>query len=270
MPYVKKYAKKARKFVKKRYVKKGAARGLLQLSKDVATIQRSLNVEHKHLDFKFGSSQTVPLQYPTKQTPIIIALPVPARGTSYNQRVGNQIRVVHMTTKMQFAFENNTDLIQRTSVRAQILYAKSGDDVPTIDQLYELDANGHYTPMSMANTQEWNKYKWIKSLDHKKSYVQPTNRSPPSNGAGLATIPTYGATTNLDVTTPTATSLNIAQFYSNKSTKLSIRMSFENGSDTTVTQFKPYLLLRSDVIQASTDYDPIAVSGIIRMTYVDN
>lgn len=269
MPFVKKYAKKARKFVKKRYVKKGAARGLLQLSKDVATIQRSLNVEHKHLDFKFGSSQTVPLQYPNKQTPIILALPVPSRGTSFNQRVGNQIRIVHMTTKMQFVFQNNSDLIQRTSVRAQVLFAKSGDDVPTIDQLYELDANGHYTPMSMANTQEWNKYKWIKSLDHKKSYVQPTNRYPASRGDGNTQDPA-NASASINVQDPATVALNNAQFYSNKSTKLSIRVSFQNGSDTEVTQYKPYLLLRSDVIDAATDYDPIAVSGIIRMTYVDN
>ena len=47
-------------------------------------------------------------------------------------------------------------------------------------------------------------------------------------------------------------------------------MFFDNGADTT-TQMKPYLLLRSDVIEASPDnYDPVLVSGTIRMTYVDN
>jgi len=270
MPYVKKARKAIKRAVRKRYIKKksGAVK-ITQVMRDLALVKRQLNVEHKHLDFKFGSGQTVSAQFPTKSVPIILALPVPARGTAYNQRIGNQLRVVHMTTKLQFVFENNTDLIQRASVRAQVLFAKSGDDVPDITKLYDLDANGHYTPMSFVNTQEYSKYVWIKSLDHKKGYTQPTSRYPLSRFDAKTDDPA-NQNNEITVTDPASTSLNIATFYSNKQTKLSIHMMFQNGSDTVVEQMVPYLLLRSDVIDATIDYDPIAVSGTIRMTYVDN
>lgn len=273
MPYVRKYKKAVTSALKKRYVKKKSGNyKYSKIAKDLAMVKRQLNVEHKHLDFKFGSGQTTTAQYPTKTTPIIIPLPVPTRGTAYNQRVGNQIRVVHMTTKLEFLFGNNTDLIQRSSARAQIIFAKSGDDIPDITKLYDTDANGHYTPMSFCNTQEYKKYCWIKSLDHKKSYTQPTNRYPASSQTGYVVDPksSPGSDINVASTDYTPVSLNMAPFYSNKSAKVSIRMFFKNLDDETVEQMKPYLVLRSDVIDSATDYDPIAVTGIIRMTYVDN
>jgi hypothetical protein len=268
MPYVKKFAKKAKKFAKKRYTQKSGKIKVGQVYRDLQMVKRQLNVEHKHIDFKFGSGQAVSAQFPTKQTPIILPIPLPARGTSYNQRVGNQVRVVHLTSKLEFIFNNNTDLIQRTNVRVQIVFAKDASNVPLIANLYDTDANGHYTPMSMVNTQEYKKYVWLKSHDHKKGYTQPTNRYPPSNVAGDSRI--EGGTSLIPVEDTTATLLNKAIFYSNKQSKTSIRMMFENGSDTNLEQMKPYLLLRSDVIDADTDYDPIAVTGIVRMTYVDN
>ena len=101
----KRYAKKAYSNIKKKAVKRyGTKSGgvrLQQVVRDVAKIQRSLNVEHKHIDYRFGSA-TNSGQRPTKDTPIIIALPTPVKGTGYNNRIGNQIRVVHMTSKLEF------------------------------------------------------------------------------------------------------------------------------------------------------------------------
>ena len=176
----KKFYKKAKKYAKKRYTTKSGGVKLKQVARDVAKIQRSLNVEHKHLDYRFGSA-TSDGQRPTKNTPIIIPLPTPAKGTAYNQRIGNQIRIVHMTSKLEFTFQNNTDLISRTTAKAQILFAKSADDIPDITKLYELDPNGHYTPLSMANTQEWNKYKWVKPLGMTVKNTNYTNRYPPGS-----------------------------------------------------------------------------------------
>ena len=46
---------------------------------------------------------------------------------------------------------------------------------------------------------------------------------------------------------------------------------FENSSDTNVEQMKPFLVLRSDSPENnSLIYDPVEISGIIRLTYVDN
>ena len=86
-----------------------------------------------------------------------------------------------MTAKYQFLFENNTDLFQRQSVSARILFAISADDIPDITKLLEPDANGHYTDLSFTNGQEYKKYHWTKSLDASQSYTQPTNRFPGSN-----------------------------------------------------------------------------------------
>lgn len=267
-----KHLKKAKKVIKKRFTTRTGGVRVNQIARDVYNIQRMLNVEHKHLDYQFGSGKAVGAQRPTKTTPIILALPAPVRGTAFDNRVGNQIRVVHMTTKFEFLFENNSDLMQRATVKAQILFAKSGDDVPTIDKLYDLDANGHYTPMSFSNTQEFSKYQWIKQLTHQKGYTQPTNRYPLSNGTALTKTPQDAGSGNITVSSDLGTALNNATFYSNKQSKVSIKMMFQNGSDTIIEQMKPYLLLRSDVIEHATagDYDPVVVSGQIRLTYVDN
>jgi len=174
-----------------------------------------------------------------------------------------------MTSKLEFTFQNNTDLIQRTTAKAQILFAKSADDVPDITKLYELDPNGHYTPLSMANTQEWNKYKWVKPLGMMVKNTQYTNRYPASNEFANTRI--EGSSSTFDVTSPAGDPLNIVAKYKSASTKCSTRISFKNNSEE-VEQMKPYLLLRSDVIEASSgeDYDPVVISGTIRMTYVDN
>jgi len=268
-PY-KKFYKKAKGAVRKRYTTKGGGVKLKQVVRDVARIQRSLNVEHKHLDYSFGSASNDG-QRPTKNTPIIIPLPTPVKGTAYNNRIGNQIRIVHMTSKLEFTFQNNTDLISRTTCKAQILFAKSADDIPDITKLYELDPNGHYTPLSMANTQEWNKYKWVKPLGMTVKNTNYTNRYPESNATGTSRINGASSSQTLDVTTPATQPLNIVAKYKSASTKCSTRISFKNNSED-VEQMKPYLLLRSDVIEASSgaDYDPVVISGTIRMTYVDN
>ncbi|WP_445772273.1 hypothetical protein [Rheinheimera sp.] len=271
--YVNKVIKRGRKTIKKRYTTRTGGARINRLAKDLLFVKRKLNTEHKHLDYMIGASPTAntTAKYPTKSVPIILALDTPVKGLNFNNRVGNQIKITHITTKFEFIFNNNQDLIQRTNLRVQLLFAKNATDVPTIDELYELDSNGHYTPMSMSNTQEYGKYLWIKSHDHEKGYTQPTNRYPESNSGGRTADPRPGQTPdNIEVDEPATQSLNKAIFYSNKKSKENITIMFKNLSND-VEQMKPYLLMRSDVIDATPiDYDPIAVTGIIRMTYVDN
>lgn len=269
-----KYVRKARKaavgFAKKRYTTRTGGTRVKQLARDVYKIQRSLNVEHKHIDYTIGSAGILATQRPTKNTPIIIALNTPVRGTSFNNRVGNQLRVVHMTAKYQFTFHNNSDLVQRTSVRARIIFAKNADHVPVIEDLLHADPNGHYTDLSFTNTQEYKKFLWIKSLDTKASYKQPTNRYPPSSGSAETTNPQPDSTAKFAVTDVAAQALNIAPIFKRAAAKTSVRMMFQNNTDT-VDMMKPYLVLTSDIIEAAgDDYDYINVSAQIRMTYVDN
>ncbi len=271
-----KYIRKARKaavgYAKKRYSTRSGGVRVNQLARDVYKIQRSLNVEHKHIDYQIGQSGQINSQAPTKQTPLVIALNTPLRGTSYNNRVGNQVRVTHMTAKYQFTFHNNTDLTQRQMARARIIFAKNASSIPDITQLLEEDSNGHYTPMSFINTQEYGKFVWLKALDTRCSYTQPTNRYPVSDIYAQTTDPVDPNAT-LDVELVAKEALNIANFYKRAATKTSIRMKFENGSED-VEQMKPYLVLTSDVIEGGSqpqeNFDYITVSANIRMTYVDN
>lgn len=265
--FVKSGARKVKRYVKKRYTTKSGGVKMAQIVRDVYKIKRSLNVEHKHIDYTFGSGTSTG-QRPTEDTPIIIPLFTPVRGTSYNNRVGNQIRIVHITSKLEFLFQNNSDLFSQTTAKAQILFAKSADDIPTIDKLYELDPNGHYTPLSMANTQEWKKYTWIKGASHYCKNKDAFNRYPLSEPTGTTAIGNGANTFN--ATDIAAQPLNIVRKYVNKSCKSSIRVSFKNNSDD-VEQYKPYLLLRSDVREHNGNFnDPVVVSGTIRFTYVDN
>ncbi|WP_445769538.1 MULTISPECIES: hypothetical protein [Gammaproteobacteria] len=270
--YVSKSIRKGKKVIKKRYTTRTGGARINRIAKDLLFVKRKLNTEHKHIDYLIGSAATanVVAQYPTKSNPIILSLDLPVKGLNFNNRVGNQIKISHITSKFEFIFNNNTDLIQRTNLRVQLLFAKNASDVPSIDQLYELDSNNAYTPLSMSNTQEYGKFLWIKSHDHQKGYTQPTNRYPESNSGGRTADPRPGQTPdNIQVDAPATQSLNKAIFYSNKKSTESIKVLFKNLSND-VEQMKPYLLLRSDVIDANIDYDPIAVTGIIRMTYVDN
>uniref|UniRef100_UPI004048C1E3 hypothetical protein n=1 Tax=Polaribacter sp. TaxID=1920175 RepID=UPI004048C1E3 len=173
-------------------------------------------------------------------------------------------------------FKNNNDLYSRTTCSARLLFAKAGDDVPTIEELYEEDSNGHYTRNSFTNTQTWKKYVWIKSLNSFKSHTDQVNRYPGSNYAGTAPMGPFESNQiqNQDVTDQATQSLNLSKYYINKQTKCSLRVMFESGSDSIVTQMKPYLLLMADSPSTAqtvgTVLDPVSITGTIRFTYVDN
>lgn len=278
--YVKKVARKGARYAKKRYVTRTGGYRVNRMAKDLMSIKRQLNVEHKHYDFKFGSGQPVSGKTPVNNDPIFLNCLLPSRGVAYNQRIGNQIRITHITSKLEFAFKNNSDLFSRTTASVRLLFAKAGDDVPAIEDLYELDSNGHYTRNSFVQTQTWKKYTWIKSLNSFKSHTDYVNRYPNATTDQSTTAPITdgaggvgggGGNNNIDVRTPASVSLNNTKYYINKQTKCSIRVNFENGSDTIVTQMKPYLLFMADSpVSGSDTYDPVVISGTIRFTYVDN
>lgn len=269
--YFKKKATQAKKFVKKRYTTRTGQPRVNALARDVMAIKRSLNVEHKHIDWQMGTQGNIALQKPTKDNPVVVALNTPVRGTSYNNRVGNQIKLTHLTAKYQFTFHNNTDLIQRQNVRARIIFARSADSLPQITSLLEPDANGHYTDQSFINGQEYKKFLWMKSLDTRCGYTQPTNRYPEAASGGNHLKPYIGTPATESSVSPAIQALNIANFFKRAETKASIRMMFKNDSDD-VEQMKPYLLLTSDIIDAGPPepLDYVTVSADIRMTYVDN
>jgi len=267
--YAKKQFKKGVRVAKKRYTTRTGGARINKIAKDLYQIKRSLNVEHKHFDFKFGSGQTITAQTPTNNAPIFQALTLPIRGTAYNERVGNQIKITHITSKLEFLFQNTSDLFSRGTASVRLLWAKDGGTIPAITDLYELDANGHYTRNSFVNTQSWNKFVWIKALNSFKSHTENVNRYPLSNGGGQTRNPTSDVA-NISVDHLASVPLNNTKFYINKQTKSNITVKFQNGSDTVVEQMKPYLLFMSDRVLQTSIHDPILITGQIRFTYVDN
>lgn len=268
--YFKKVATKGAKFLKKRYTTQTGGARVNKIARDLYKIKRSLNVEHKHFDFQFGSGQTVTARIPTNNTPIFQALTLPTRGIAFNNRVGNQIKITHITSKLEFLFQNTSDLFSRSTASVRLLWAKAGETIPAITDLYELDANGHYTRNSFVNTQAWNKFVWIKSLNSFKSHTESVNRYPLANGGGQTRNPTSDVA-NISVTHLASVPLNNTKYYINKQTKVNITVKFQNGSDTVVEQMKPYLLFMSDTVADDPSYhDPVLITGQIRFTYVDN
>lgn len=265
----KKFVKKAKKYVKKRYTTKSGGVKLQQVARDVMKIKRSLNTEKKHIDFNFGSQHVIGVQTPNQTTPILVALDMPTQGVQYNQRVGNQIKITHMKCKYEVQFRNTTDLYARRTLTAQILFAKSADDIPSIEKLYHPDTNGNYTRMSMTNGQEWNKYRWIKPLTVFQSHEDKVARFPQSNVDRL--YPEPNDPQSEGSATATGGPLHIAEYYPSRNCKTSITVMFQNLSNN-VEQMKPYLLLRSNTSTNSPhdDHDPVFIAGTIRMTYVDN
>ena len=270
MPSYKKYQRKIGRYagnaLKNRYYGKRKGIKVATLASDVYKIRRMLNTEHKHIDYSFGSSTdaTSVAFFPTALAPLVKELSVPARGTYFNQRVGNQIKITHVTVKLRFRFTNNSDLYSRQTATARVVFAKDGHDTPDESNLYIAYANDEYSDMSFTNGQEFKKFLWMKEI--KVSNTQNENRYMYSNAAGDA--PT---TISEDVRAAASVGLNIQDHYRTSSNVVSIRTLFRNGDDTIVEQYKPFLYLSSDCKAPNgTTLDPVEVSGTVRLTYVDN
>jgi len=270
MPSYKKYQRKIGRYagnaIKNRYYGKRKGVKVSTLANDVYKIRRMLNTEHKHIDFSFGSSNdaTTVAQFPTALAPIVKELSVPARGTYFNQRVGNQIKITHVTVKLRFRFSNNSDKYSRQTATARVVFAKDGHDTPDESNLYNVDANDQYSDMSFTNGQEFKKFLWLKEA--KVTNTQNENRYMYASSDGQSLTDPSEVVAN-----PATVPLNIQDHYRTMSNVVSIRTLFRNGDDSVVEQYKPFLYLSSDcnAINGSTA-DPVEVSGTVRLTYVDN
>lgn len=249
MAYGRRFIKRGARRVKRRYYGKRKGVKVNTLARDVYKIKRMLNTEHKHFDYKFGSGQAVAAQYPVNNAPIILALPPISKGTNYDDRVGNQLKIVHVTCKVQFMFHQTSDQFQRNSARFRLIFAKSAENVPDIAKLLEPDANGHYTNLSFVNGQEYKKFVWLKTCDLRSAFTQPALA-----GTGGIDAPDQAA-----------------MFVKTGKSKCSITMMFKNNTNE-IEQMKPYVVLTSNVAPSggSHAYDPISISGQVRLTYVDN
>ena len=127
--------------LKKRYVRPNKNVKFSRIIKDVAYIKSALNTERKHLDTLITNTVTGSLPDHTKHPTAIphdgasvihplVAIPV--RGTSYNNRIGNQIKVTHISvSRYIIAHSNTTFAVSNTTLKCVIFFAKNADDIPT-------------------------------------------------------------------------------------------------------------------------------------------
>ncbi len=247
-----------RRGIRNRYVQrvnKKKAFNIGAIVKDVRFLKSQLNAEHKHIDTTFGSNGTYTAQAPVHDTPIIIPLSLPDHGTKNFNRIGNQIVITHITCKYRYKFGNLSDYVDKSTMRARIVFAKDASSVPVITNLLKADPNGNYTPASFTNEQEYKKYIWLKSLDCKKSHTN--NRRYAYNGETI---------------NPQVMPRGLAYYYPYKKWNGRIKTEFTTGTDTNqCTVNKPYLVLTCDVpTTAGNPYDNIEFSGTVRLTYIDN
>lgn len=259
------FYRKARKFIrrqamrpiKKRYVRKSGNLRYGQIMSDISYLKSSLNTERKHLDIDFTSSLGVngvqngvnadPVRYgpvaPDKSNPKVLPLALPYRGVEYNQRVGNQLKITHISIRLQIERQNKLNNYASVSYRVFLMFKKSGDDSPiSPDDIYEQDANGNFTPMCYRNPQEF------------KTFYSPKLLA----CRGLIRD-------NLAGNNSTQKEL----FYKNMSQKMNVTVKFKNGLDAVCTAMRPFLVLCTDD-NSATDTEKTHFTGKVRISYVDN
>ena len=102
----KKLLNKAKRYAKKRYIRKGSGYGtglrLGKLRQDVALIKRSLNTEKKYIDSgEVASTDVGQCNHNAVGNFVKDITPTPAVGTGFSNRIGKSIKLVAMTLDYQ-------------------------------------------------------------------------------------------------------------------------------------------------------------------------
>lgn len=279
---VKKYVRRqVMRPLKKRYTRKSGNLKYGQIVSDLNYIKSSLNTERKHIDFQITNllpsnqleanlgtrSLRAGVARPTRNTPVIYRIVLPERGVAYNQRIGNQIKITNIHAKFQIERLNRQNYQTSCHWKMFMFFVKAGDEFsPSIDQLFEQDVNGNYTPMCRTNSQEFRKFYRPKMLTKTGKIVEQVN----GNNQGACHYK-----------------------YVNISQKMNVKVQFENATYSTfvdqepsdqnnnvddfpcVDVMRPYICFLSDDNSGGTnnttnDTDAIDFTGSIRISYVDN
>lgn len=267
MAYWKKQATKARKFVRRNVIQKARRRytnskGNVRLGKvirDVQYIKSALNTERKHLEIQINENLPISAigtdpngnltgmfgpARPTRQHVVLYPLPLPVRGTAYNERVGNQVKFTYCSVRLQVEKRNQANYQSSLCWKAFIIWKKDGDTNMLPNDILVPDANGNYTPMCYTNHEKFKQFYRPKYLSKSGKFIDETG----GNQNGFTCFQ-----------------------YPRMSQKLSIQTKFELGSDDVCTQMRPYICFMSDDNQVHpTDTDHIDFTGTIRLSYVDN
>lgn len=290
MPGRKPFYRRARKFVrkqvmgrvKKRYVRKNGNFRVTKLINDVQYLKSSLNTERKHIDFHItnllphnaleasaGSrSIRAGAATPTRTTPVIYRLALPTRGTAYNQRIGNQIKITNIHAKFQIERLNKQNYQTTCHWKFFIFFVKAGDEFnPTIDHLFEKDVNNNYTPMCRTNAQEFKKFYRPKMLTKSGKIVEQV--------AGNANGATHYKYVNLSQKMGTRVTFDNAEYNTFQDVDPDTDQTNNPDQFPCVAGMRPYICFLSDDNSSSVnpsfnDLDTLDFTGNIRISYVDN
>jgi len=106
--YAKKQGKRAYKYAKKRYVKRGAP-NMKNIIADVKMLKHLVNVEKKRYDISISNTAPVSLTFSAAEGYYAaIVQPTPIEGAGNNERIGNSIKLVSAMMNLRFSQQANT------------------------------------------------------------------------------------------------------------------------------------------------------------------
>ena len=184
------FRKQFRKYAKKgvrRYVRpagKGKAKvNYGKIARDLSYVKSVLNTEHKSAQLTIGNSGNIGKLNPNLTNPILQDMfhlhsgNWLAKGTNSDNRVGDKIRVTSITNSMKVVFRNVDNATSMSNCKIYLLYFYDAQKTPTVSDILEHDADGHYTQDSMWNRQYSSNYKIIRRY----SFRQPPNTASIAN-----------------------------------------------------------------------------------------
>lgn len=269
-----------RRGLKSRYVRRTKSGkpyyNIGQVVRDLSYVKRSLNTERKQYSFVSGTKtssddptviRTIGTLSPKDDTPLFAYLPLPMQGTSSYQRVGNQIKLTHISAKIRLeaVLENWHSTGQRLGTPyAHIMIGfykpgqSTGSSVPTIADLFEKDSLGLYTRASYRNSQTYKQFYFPKGCS---KYIT-------LNPSGIP--PSAGGNANHDT---------VVEKYLRINEKLNITIPFITGQSgtagdtnwSTAEGMRPFMLIMTNCEGDGTDGKTyLNTASEIKFSYVDN
>ena len=98
----KKFFRRAKNAVKRRYTKKSGGVKFTRIVKDVMLLKKLVNVEKKRCDYVISSGSVGQVNVNYSGSNALDVTPIVASGAGYNQRNGASIKIVSMFVKFQF------------------------------------------------------------------------------------------------------------------------------------------------------------------------
>ena len=129
------------KGVKGRYIRPGFTKGMGNLIKDVEMIKSRLNVEKKHKELDVNTFAIGQVSADADGSSVQDITPVISRGTDYDERVGNSLKLTGMTFPVSFTQQNNC--LGDRKVRVSLLRVCASDNgvsgQEALEQVWEVN-----------------------------------------------------------------------------------------------------------------------------------